>query len=76
MLWFLSKYGRVLGDSGSMITDSGIESWALKATGRDLESNYSNTKKGGEKKKAGWQPGDKPASQTIEMTTSAGIGVI
>jgi hypothetical protein len=44
MLCCLSKYGSVVGGPSSMVTDSGIGTWALTASGGDLEDYYGDRK--------------------------------
>jgi hypothetical protein len=74
LLWFLSKYGRIMGDSSSMVEDSGIERWALTATGRDVVPQDDDDIEGEEE---GWRPGiHAPSSKTFEMKKTAGIIVI
>ena len=74
MLCCLSGYGRVLGDSGSMVTDSGIERWALTATGR---THPDDEVWDDPESPEGWVPGkDKPADQTLELRKIKQIGVV
>ena len=71
MLWCLSGYGKMVGDSSSMVADSGIERWALTATGREFD-DYEDT----EASEPGWKPGDKPAAKNLEMKKMGQLGVI
>jgi hypothetical protein len=70
-----------MGDGSNLIADSGMESWALTATGGEfmaesttsLSSSSSSNPKA---KKSGWEPGDSPAENAIEMRRAAGMGVV
>jgi hypothetical protein len=59
-----------------MVTDSGIETWALTATGRHPEDYYADKKEDLDPKDEAWRPGDQPASHTLEMKQMGGIGVV
>ena len=65
-----------MGDSSSLIEDSGLEAWALTATGHseDYEAEYGDPE--GTKGEEGWQPGDSPAKTSIEMKRTSGMGVV
>ena len=62
-----------MGDSSSLIQDSGIETWALTANaegGREpLASRSANNT-------VEWQPGDAPAEKSIELKRVGGMGVV
>jgi hypothetical protein len=75
MLWFLSKYGGA--DSASMIEDSGIGPWAIKAAGYEEEDPMKEEIDGllAEVEEE-WKPGDRPASEMLEMKTIGKLGVI
>lgn len=69
MLYCISRYGGVVGDSSSMVADSGIDTWASTVTSgeegeyRDTEDPMKNI-------------GDEPAPKRLEMKTLGGVGDI
>lgn len=73
-LWCLSKYGG--SDSSSMVEDSGIGPWAMKAAGYDEDPLDEEVDSLLAEVEEEWRPGDKPASKMLEMKTIGKLGII
>lgn len=59
-----------------MLADSGIERWALQASGRYVdEAHQDDEVVDFLLEEEGWQPGNKPASKTIQMKKMKGSGL-
>jgi hypothetical protein len=67
----------MMGDESSMVADSGIERWALTASGRGGVVPQDDADIDEEGEEEGWRPGvNAPSSKTFEMKRTAGIGVV
>jgi hypothetical protein len=58
-----------------MLADSGIERWALQASGNYVEAHQGDEEVDFLLEEEGWQPGNKAGSKTIQMKKMKGSGL-